>query len=306
MLTAPDAGGPLVRQLDAELVLDARAELGEGPGWDAAAGILVWVDILAGQVCLFDPAQDPTTAGGGQAVKVGEHVGAAVTRARGGLVLAVRDGFSALDTAADEISMLAVVDPRPDTRMNDGKCDPDGRFWAGTMRYDEQEGGGALYRLDPDGTVTTVLTGVTTSNGLGWSPDGHTMYYIDTPTRRMDAFEFDPATGALGARRTLTEVEGTGFPDGMTVDHEGMLWVALWGGSAVHRYTPQGDLDTVVNLPVTRVTSCAFGGPDGADLYITTARTGLSESALAAQPAAGGLFRCRPGVTGPPATAFAG
>lgn len=297
----------MVRQLDAELVLDAGAELGEGPGWDAAAGHLVWVDILAGQVCFFDPAENPSTAAGGQVMEVGQHVGAAVPRTGGGMVLALRGGFATLDSITGEITMLAEVgggDGR--TRMNDGKCDVAGRFWAGTMDYAERDAIGALYRLDPDGTVTTMLTEVTISNGLGWSPDGQTMYYIDSPTSRVDAFAFDAADGTLGPRRTVVTVDGDGDPDGMAVDHEGGLWVALYGGSAVRRYTPDGRLDVVVRVPASQVTACAFGGADGADLYITTARKELPEETLAAQPHAGGVFACRPGVTGPPAHAFAG
>lgn len=297
----------MVRELAAELVLDAGAELGEGPGWDAAARYLVWVDILAGQVCFFDPEESQSTAAGGQVLEVGQHVGAAVPRAGGGLALALRGGFATMEITTGDLTLLAAVgDGDGRTRMNDGKCDAGGRFWAGTMDYEEKDPIGCLYRLDPEGTVTTALRGVTVSNGLGWSPDGATMYYIDSPTYRVDALPFDPDSGELGPRRPLVTLEEPGMPDGLCVDDEGCLWVASFGGSRVDRFTPDGRLDTVVNVPAAQVTSCAFGGADGGDLFITTARVGLSEPELAAQPGAGGIFRCRPGVTGRPATPFAG
>ncbi|MFF0450014.1 SMP-30/gluconolactonase/LRE family protein [Streptomyces sp. NPDC004609] len=178
-------------------------------------------------------------------------------------------------------------------RFNDGGCDPDGRFYCGTMAYDVAPGRGSLLRLDTDGSVTRVLTGVTISNGLAWSPD--------TATGRVDAFDYDTERG-LTARRTAVRIpDAAGLPDGLAVDAEGHLWVALWGGSAVHRYTPQGRLDAVVELPATQVTACAFGGPDLDRLYITTSRMGLDP---AAEPLAGALFRADVGVPGLPAGAY--
>ena len=192
-------------------------------------------------------------------------------------------------------------------RMNDAKCDPAGRLWGGTMTVERRPGACALYRLDPDGTVTTALGGVTLSNGLGWSPDGRTMYYIDTPLRTVDAFDFDLDTAALTRRRVLVQFEeGVGNPDGMTVDADGCLWVAMAHGSAVRRYTPSGQLDTVVPLPVTKVTSCTFGGSALDQLFVTTACVGLSEQDLVAQPLAGAVLCCEVGATGLPADRFAG
>jgi sugar lactone lactonase YvrE len=290
-----------VRTITAELVVDARADLGEGPAWDAAAGRLIWVDITGSVVHELLPD------GRSRRWNVPEHVGAAVPRARGGLLLAVRSGFAAL---ADDGSICGIARVEADnaaTRMNDGKCDPQGRFWAGTMAYAGTFGAGSLYRLDPDGAVRRVLTGVTTSNGLGWSPDGTVMYYTDTATGGVDRFRFDAAAGTLRDRRRMITVDpADGTPDGMTVDDEGCLWVAVWGGGAVRRYGQDGSLDAVVPVPASQVTSCAFGGRDGGDLYITTAAHGLSPQQRAKQPQAGGVFRCRPGVTGPPARPFAG
>ena len=175
------------------------------------------------------------------------------------------------------------------------------------MADDQAVGAASMYRLDPDGSVRRMLPGLVISNGLGWSPDRSTMYHVDSPTRRVDAFDFDLASGAIANRRTVFAFEtGAGDPDGMTVDAEGFLWVALWGGRAVRCYSPGGGLDAVVEIPASRVTSCTFGGPDLEELFVTTARRGLGPGELASEPAAGGIFRARPGVTGQPAHRFAG
>jgi sugar lactone lactonase YvrE len=286
-----------------ELVLDARAELGEGPVWDTRAGVLVWVDILAGHVHRYDPA-----TGADSVTEVGQPVGAVGLRESGGLVLAVRDGFALLDEDGSAPRLLAAVEREDlETRMNDGEVDPAGRFWAGTMELDGALGRGSLYRLDPGGTVTRVLADVSISNGLGWSPDERTLYYIDSPTQRIDAYDYHRSSGAISNRRTVVEIEaGDGLPDGLTVDAEGFLWVALWGGSTIRRYAPDGRLDHVVELPVSQVTSCAFGGSDLADLYVTSAWAGLEEQQRRAEPVAGGVFRLRPGVCGLPVRGFAG
>ncbi|MGH3320522.1 MAG: SMP-30/gluconolactonase/LRE family protein [Streptosporangiaceae bacterium] len=286
----------MTRTLSVEIVLDARAELGEGPAWDAPAERLVWVDITGGTVHELRPN------GATRSWKVDQHVGAAAPRASGGMLLAVHDGFATLEDGG--LRMLAPVEAdKLENRMNDGKCDPQGRMWAGTMPYDEQGAGGALYRMDPDERVHTMLTGTQISNGLCWSPDQRTMYYIDTPTLGVDAFDFDAPTGAIANRRRVVTIEdGPGMPDGMTIDDEGCLWVALFGGGQVRRYTPDGSLDAVVEAPASQTTSCAFGGPGRDELYITSAARGKGDE----EPHAGALFRCRPGVTGPAATPYAG
>lgn len=234
----------------------AAGGLAEGPYWDAAAGGLYWVDIPAGRVHFADE--------GGRQVSwdAGQPVGAVAGRASGGLVLAVRDGFMALDPATGATAMLAGIDlGQPDVRMNDGGCDRAGRFFAGTMAVDEATPAGALYRLDPDHSVTRLIAGVTVSNGIGWSLDERLMYYVDSPTRRVDVFDYDPATGAIEARRPFASLPpGDAVPDGLTVNAEGGVWVALWGGSAVHRYDSGGRLDRVLEIPSVNVTSCAFGG----------------------------------------------
>lgn len=275
-----------------EVVTAAGAELGEGPVWDVRSGRLAWVDITARRIHLTD-----TVSGATETIDVPLAVGAVAPRAAGGFVAALQDGFWVVgDGPAQRIA--AIPEARPGLRFNDGKCDPAGRFWAGTMAYDQATGAGALYRLDHDGSAALVLDGVTVSNGLAWSLDGHTMYYIDTPTQRVDAFSFVPLTGEVGDRRPEIHVPPeAGAPDGMTIDAEGGLWVALWGGGAVQRYV-DGRLERGIKLPVSQPTSCCFGGESLDELYVTSAWQGLSPQERRAQPLAGALFRIRPGVQG--------
>jgi len=284
----------------AELVLDAAARLGEGPVWSRDESVLYWVDIDLGRVHRFDPV-----LGADEHVDVGEPVGAVVPRRHGGLVLAVRSGFALLDEWRGPLRPLAAVETHlDDNRMNDGACDTHGRFWAGTMCTAGRPQRGALYRLDPTGDVIPVLDGITISNGIGWSPADDTMYHVDTPTGGVDAFAFDAATGEVANRRRLIDVEPeAGQPDGLVVDSEGCIWVALWEGWSVRRYSPEGALVGVVDVPVARVTKCAFGGPALDELYVTTASP---HEADLSQPHAGGLFLVRPGVAGLPAPSFAG
>lgn len=277
-----------------DVAVRAEAELGEGPTWDAEAARLIWVDILGRRVHTYDPATGRRTVR-----TTGQHVGAAKPRAGGGLVLNLRDGIGLLDP--DGSLRMAHREAVPGRRANDAAVAPDGSLWAGTMRYDETPGGGTLSRLTADGTHTTVLDDVAVSNGAGWSPDGRLMYYVDSPTRRIDVFDHDG--GRISGRRTLAVVEdGAGFPDGLTVDADGCVWVALWDGAAVRRYTPDGRLDRVVELPVPRTTACAFGGPDLTDLYVTTARTGLT----APHPLSGSVLVVPGAGTGVAQPAFAG
>ena len=281
---------------DLEVVVDGRALLAEGPVWDARDGSLLWVDILRREVHRYD-GDDRVVA------RLADTVGAVAVRSRGGLVAATGMGVALLDGAATE--WIATVD-RGD-RMNEAKCDPAGRLWAGTLTNEHRPGASGLYRLDERRRVEPVLEDVTLSNGIGWSPDGCTMYYVDTPTEAVDAFEFDPATGAISGRRPFVDLHDVpGRPDGLTVDAEGAVWVAMARGWAVRRFLPDGSPDTVVDVPAFKVTSCTFGGPALDELYVTTACFGLDERELAAQPHAGAVFRCRPGVTGLPAAEYAG
>jgi sugar lactone lactonase YvrE len=259
-----------------DVAVRAEATLGEGPTWDGER--LLWIDILGARLHTYDPVSGHRTVRA-----LDQHIGAVKPRAGGGLVLNLRDGVALLDP--DDSFRWLHHEPVPGRRANDAAVAPDGSLWAGTMRYDEAPGGGTLSRITGDGTHRTVLDDVAVSNGTGWSPDGRLMYYIDSPTRRVDVFDHE--SGRLSGRRPFAVIEdGAGFPDGLTVDADGCVWVALWDGGAVRRYTPDGSLDHVITLPTPRVTACAFGGPDLTDLYITTARVGLD----APHPVAGSLL----------------
>ena len=286
------------------LVLDAQAALGEGALWDARRQVLYWVDILGKSLHVFDPG-----TGNDRQIDVGQAIGTVVARRQGGVMVAVYDGFAALDLATGKLDVIA--DPEadlPDTRFNDGKCDPAGRFWAGTMSLKGVKQAGSLYCLDVDHSVRRMVTGVTTSNGIVWTSDRRTMYYIDTPTREVAAFDYDDATGNITNRRVACRfTEEQGSPDGMTIDAEDKLWIAHWDGWQVSRWDPRtGQMLGSIAVPVARVTSCAFGGPDLATLYITTARPAANDPRRAEQPQAGGLFAIQPGVQGVPATEYGG
>lgn len=265
--------------------------LTEGPRWDGHRNELLWVDIVGSRLHRARTGVGPNLDELGP-VQFDRFVGAVAPVLTGGYVLAAAGGFLFTDEAGRVIELAQPEAGRRDVRMNDGACDPQGRFWAGTMAHDESPGAGVLYRLELDGTCTAVLSGLTISNGIDWSPDGSTMYLSDSGTGRVDAFDFDGVDGRLSARRTIVEITEPGVaPDGLTVDADGCLWVALWGGGEVRRYSPDGSVLETVALAVQLATSCAFGGPEMTTLFITTARHGLDEADVAAQPDAGRVFR---------------
>ena len=301
--TAPD--GPADADGVAMPVLNARAELGEGPVWDTASGILYWVDLFAGVVHSYRPISGFTGS-----VEVGEIIGCVVPRQSGGLLAATASGIHHLDPETGAKTRVSEIEAdRPETHFNDGKVDPAGRFWFGSIAVDRTSDVlGDLYSLEPDLTVTHRLRGVDNTNGMDWSPDGRTMYYIDSLTRQVTAYDYDAATGAIANPRPIVTLpEGTGVPDGMTVSVDGSLWVAHWGGARVTRWHPDsGALLQTIAVPANLTTSCAFAGPAMDDLYITTARYQQPIAALAAQPLAGGLFRYRTDTRGRPAAVFPG
>ena len=265
----------------------------EGPVWWQGLRL---VDMLAGDIVALD---------GDGAVADRLHVGrvAAAFRPRrsGGFVVAVERGFALVD-GDGAVEALPELWEDAGVRMNDGATDPHGRFYCGSMAYDMSAGAGAVYRLDAGGAVSVVLSSVTSSNGLAWSPDGATAHYVDSLTYRIDVFDYDEL-GLTGRRPFVTVAADDGMPDGLTVDREGGVWVALFGGSAVRRYSPDGKLDEVLELPVSQVTACTFGGPALDELYITTSRL---EVAGGDQPEAGSVFRAKTGVAGLPPTPFEG
>jgi sugar lactone lactonase YvrE len=274
-----------------ELALEAHAALGEGPRWDARIERLLWVDIEGCSLHVFDPAtgNDASTP---LPAKVGS---AAPTGDPDRVLVALADRLAIVDVRSGELEPLVdLPHAHPDVRANDGAVDPAGRFWIGTMADDETSPDrGALYRLDGS-ELTTVLEPISLSNGLDWS--GSTMYYVDTPTQRVDVLDYDPDTGDVENRRPFVTIEERdGSPDGLVLDDEGGLWLALWGGGEVRRYAPDGTLDARLDVPADNVTACWFAGTR---LFITTARS--------PQPLGGSLFVAEPGVSGPAARAFAG
>jgi sugar lactone lactonase YvrE len=285
----------------AEPVGDVTAVLGEGPYWVPEDDCLLWVDIHRGQLHrTYFPA--------GETVSMDLGAASAAFPAVGGGILTAGGSRLALHLPAERgerwtTRVIAEVPARDGVRFNDAAVDPAGRVWAGSMHTDETEPLGALYRLDSGGTLTTVVKGVTVSNGLGWSPDGARMYYVDSPMRRVDVFDYDPAAGQASQRRGFADLTAfDGVPDGLTVDADGYVWVAIWGGGVLRRFAPDGTQDAVVEMPVSQPTSCAFGGPGMSDLYVTSASVGLTEAELKAQPLAGRLLRLEPGPVGLPST----
>ena len=283
-------------------VLDAKAELGEGPLWDAAEQRLYWVNIKQWEVHRFDPL-----SGRDESWKAPEAVGSLALRESGGLVVALRSGFHFFDPASGRWD--AIADPEadlPENRFNDGKPDRQGRFWAGTMHDAEKAPTGGLYRLDTDLTCKRLVEGIICSNSLCWSPDGSVMYYGDSNTCTIWAWDFDSASGEIANRRVFVQRSpDEGFPDGATVDAEGFVWVAYWNGWRVTRFDPSGAVERMVKLPVAKPTCPAFGGPDLDICYVTSAAI---ETAPGDHPQAlsGGIFAFEPGVKGLPESRFKG
>lgn len=280
-------------RLEAELVVPAQCELAEGPFWDAGRGLMRWVDILRGQVHALDVAAGRHTWFG-----TGDELGTAGLTRDGGLILALSDHFALVDSDGANLRTVPGFTIDGSTfRFNDGKPDPWGNFWAGTCTLAEPGPPCAMYKLATGGTVTELFGGAGLSNGLDWSGDRKAFFFADSHATGVDVFDSDPETGALSGRRRFADVSG-GLPDGLTLDAEGGLWLAVWGSGELRRYSPDGRLDVVVSLPVTQVTSAAFGGPGLDTLYITTARENFTPADLAAQPHAGDIFACHPSTPG--------
>ncbi len=288
-----------------QTVTEHKSLLGEGPVWDEQKQRIIWLDILNGTVHSFVPETS-----GYSFFRTGQLTGAVVLTNRDTLVGAMQNGFYELNEG--DGSSRFITDPEahlPENRFNDGKCDPQGRFWAGTMHIPETEATGNLYILDLEGNTHHRISGIGCSNGLAWNSAGDTMYYNDSPTREVVAYDFNAETAEITNRRVVFTVpEGNGFPDGMTIDAEDKLWVALWDGWKVIRIDPdKGEVIARIEMPAARITSVAFGGAGFTDLYITSARVGLPEEQLEKQPLAGSLFVIRNvGAQGLKSTRYAG
>lgn len=271
-----------------KVITSNTCQLGEGPVWDSKRQSICWGDIIQGHI-----HECHIPSGGHRKIELGEMVGSYALTSDGNFIAALQHGFAFVNRESSNIKRI--IDPEkhlPGNRFNEGKCDPAGRFWAGTMALDESEGAGNLYMLQHDLTYELKVPQVSISNGLAWSLDHQIMYYIDTPTLKVFAFDYDEKTASINNRRAIISIpENEGFPDGMTIDNEGMLWIAHWGGWQITRWNPQtGEKLTSFSLPVANVTSCTFGGNEFRDIYITTAKKGLTEEELAKQPLAGSLF----------------
>ncbi len=281
-----------------ELYIDASATLGESPAWDAKTQTLYWIDVLERKVY----------AGRKPILQLDHYVGCLAPRRNGGLVIAQRSGIWTLD--ADMKKLRKLAKPRGEfahNRFNDGKCDPRGRFLAGTMDHHEKEATGCLYSVTADGSISRLLKGLRIANGMAWSPDGKTMYFTDTPTREVMAFDYDPGTGEISNYRVIIHFEKSfGHPDGMTTDMDGNLWIAMWGGARVSQWSPDGTLLAQFGVPASNVTSCVFGGPALNELFITTALVGMDPASFKKFPLAGGIFQMETNVTGMPTFEFAG
>ena len=278
-----------------QLILDAKAALGEGPAWDAKTQTLYWLDILEKRIY----ADTRILA------ELDDFVGCLAPRRNGNLLVGKRFSFADLEPATAQVTVLASVSEPSENRFNDGKCDPAGRFLAGSMDMNEKDASGALYSFDGKG-VTQLLEGIRISNGLAWSVDHKTFYYIDTPTREVKAFDYDVEHGQIANPRVAFNIpESLGWPDGMTSDTEGNLWIAMWGGAQVTKWNPNsGKLLEQIPMPALQTSSCVFGGRDMNELYVTSARVGMSETDLKKYPLSGGLFKVSTNVVGMPTFEF--
>ncbi|WP_167619466.1 SMP-30/gluconolactonase/LRE family protein [Maribellus sediminis] len=281
---------------EVQLVIDSKSTLGEGALWNYKSGELMWINIKGEILNFYNPA-----TGNNKEMFTGQMIGTVVPKESGGVLVALQNGIYAFDPESG--SKQLIVDPeadKPNNRFNDGKCDPSGRFWAGTMSTIGGGKVGALYRLDPDNSIHKMIDKVSISNGIVWSADKTKMYYVDTPTMKVMRYDYDDASGEISNPKVAVEIPaGIGAPDGMTIDADGNLWVALWGGSAVGCFNPEsGELIRKIDVPAKNVTSCAFGDDDLGTLYITTARESTSDEELTKFPHAGGVFKVRPGVHG--------
>lgn len=291
------------KPVNAILEIDAKAYLGEGAIWHPTEKKLYWINIEGRHLHVFDPETKEN-----KTINTKERIGTVVPVKGGGVLLALQTGIHFMDVRNHQVKFI--TNPLPDSaiRFNDGKCDPSGRFWVGSVHLQQITGRASLYRMDGDQSIHKIIDDVTISNGIVWSHDRKKMYYIDSPLNTVDVFDYDDETGTVSNRRIAVKIPGDiGGPDGMTIDDEGKLWVALWGGYGVGRFAPDtGELLQKVEVPAPNVTSCAFGGPNLETLYITTATQDMKDAELLEYPQSGGVFSARPGVKGIAASFYKG
>ncbi|MEK6477214.1 SMP-30/gluconolactonase/LRE family protein [Catalinimonas sp. 4WD22] len=302
LMSACSSNNETTTTMEATLLFENTALLGEGPIWNHETQQLYWIDIEKRQLHLYTPETNEDNF-----FSTGERVGTVVPIESGGALVALENGIHSMDLQDGELTFIA--NPLEDSiRFNDGKCDPLGRLWVGSMHLQGKKGAASLYMMDQNQEITQKLDSVTISNGIIWSLDNSTMYYIDTPTRQVKAFDYDIESGEISSPRVVINVpQENGAPDGMTIDEEGMLWIGHWGGGMVGRYNPEtGKMVQKIEVPALNVTACAFGGENLDKLYITTATIGMSEEQMEEYPQAGGLFVAEPGVKGVPADFYRG
>lgn len=293
-----------IPSINAELELKSEATLAECPVWDEREALLYWVDILSGKLSRYDPHKNENTE-----FEIGEHIGSLALREKSGAVLALKSGFAFYDFEKRKINHL--TDPKiglPNNRFNDGKCDPSGRFWSGTLSYDQQQGVGSLYCLNTNLSVHTKLRQLTIPNGMAWDTGKQKFYFIDSPEKTIYAFDYNEMSGELKNRTKIYTInQDNALPDGMTIDAEGKLWVALYNGFKVIRIDPEeGNVLHEIQLPVPQVTSCTFGGQGLDELFITTAREHMPQEQVKEYPLSGCIFKAKVPATGSPAVRFAG
>ncbi len=278
-------------------ILDTQCQLGEGAIWNSKTGELYFIDIEGKKLFTFKESTKKLSI-----FDVGERIGTVVpTHDPNKVIIPLQNGIFEFDLKSKEKTLLSnPEEKRTKNRMNDGKCDPIGRLWVGSMHLDQTEGDASLYKIERDGTFETMIKKVTISNGIAWSLDESKMYYIDTPTGQVQAFDYDRTSGKIiNGKPIITIPKTMGYPDGMTIDSEGMLWVALWNGNAVTRWNPNtGELISKIEVPAHNVSSCAFGGENLETLYITSARLDMTDEELKKWPQSGNVFKVKPGVAG--------
>lgn len=294
-----------VENIKVEKVIDIACELGEGAFWNHKNDELLFIDIEGEKLHSFSPKTKEL-----QTFEMEARIGTVVpTQNPNNLIVALDNGIFEFDKTKNTKTKISDPEPnRPKMRMNDGKCDPAGRFWVGSMHLDQIEGTASLYKIEPNGNHQKMIPNVTISNGIIWSDDEKKMYYIDTPTGKVKEFDYEKTTGKITFVKDAVDVPvSLGYPDGMTIDEEGMLWIALWNGNSVSRWNPKtGELLSKIELPAHNISSCAFGGDDLGTLYVTSARVDMTEEELAAKPNSGAVFAFRPGVKGVKANFFGG